>query len=265
MRKLLLPVLGVISFAILGSASGCSGDKNTVEDDAKATAEQIVEETAAAVSEEKPAAIAIEKKNHKVKISTEFGDMVAILYDETPQHRDNFVKLANEGFFNDLLFHRVMSNFMIQGGDPQSKGAQPGQRLGSGGPGYTIEAEMLDQYFHQKGALAAARQPDQVNPEKRSSGSQFYIVQGKTWPEAQLANMEMQKNARRDSTNQFKYTDVQKKIYTTIGGYAPLDGEYTVFGQVIEGMEVIDKIAANKVDGANRPLEDIKMTVTVID
>ncbi|MFT5247156.1 MAG: cyclophilin family peptidyl-prolyl cis-trans isomerase [Litorivivens sp.] len=265
MRKLLLPVLGAISFAILGSASGCSEEKSAVDADAKAVVAEVSEEVATMAADETPAAIAIEKKDYKVKISTSFGDMIAILYDETPQHRDNFVKLANEGFYNDLLFHRVMNNFMVQGGDPESRDAQQGKRLGSGGPGYTVEAEMHDQFFHQKGALAAARQPDQVNPEKRSSGSQFYIVQGKTWPESQLAGMEGQKNARRDSTNLFKFTDVQRKIYGTIGGYAPLDGEYTVFGQVIEGMEVIDKIAANGVDPQNRPIEDIKMTVTVLD
>lgn len=265
MRKLLLPVIGAISFAILGSASGCGGEKSAENADVNSVVAEVSEEVAEIAAEEIPAAIAIEKKDYKVKISTSFGDMVAILYDETPQHRDNFVKLANEGFYNDLLFHRVMKNFMIQGGDPDSRGAQQGKRLGSGGPGYTVEAEMLDKYFHQKGALAAARQPDQVNPEKRSSGSQFYIVQGKTWPESQLTGMEAQKNARRDSTNQFVFTDVQRKIYGTIGGYAPLDAEYTVFGQVIEGMEVIDKIAANSVDPQNRPLEDIKMTVTVLD
>ena len=259
MRKRLIPLLGVISFAILGSASGCNNGQKDVQAEEN-TVNTEVKETPA----EEPMA-EIERKNYKVKISTEYGDMIAILYDETPLHRDNFVKLVNEGFYNDLLFHRVMQNFMIQGGDPDSRDAAPGKHLGMGGPGYTTEAEFRPELYHKKGALAAARQPDNVNPQRRSSGSQFYISQGRPVPDQQLVMMEMQRNARRDSTNQLNYTDEQIKVYTELGGTPHLDGEYTVFGEVIEGMEVIDKIAAVQVDRANRPLQDVKMTITVVE
>ena len=192
------------------------------------------------------------KQQHAL-ISTEYGDIKVVLYDETPLHRDNFMKLVNEGFYNDLLFHRVMQGFMIQGGDPNSKGAPTGARLGSGGPGYTIDKEFGHGY-HFRGALAAARQPDQVNPEKKSSGSQFYIVQGRKWSEAELQMFQQQKN--------ITYTEEDMKRYMEEGGYAPLDNEYTVFGEVVEGMDIIDKIAAVQVDPANRPLQDVKMTVS---
>ncbi len=190
----------------------------------------------------------------KVIIETEYGNMTAVLYDETPQHRDNFIKLANEGFFDDLLFHRVIQGFMIQGGDPDSKGAAPGQRLGMGGPGYTIPAEFVDQHVHLKGALSAARTGGPQNPEKESSGSQFYVVQGRPVPAAQLDSpMFASKN----------YTDEQKQAYQQIGGTPQLDRDYTVFGMVVEGLDVIDKIAAVQKDGNNRPIQDVKMKVRV--
>jgi len=190
----------------------------------------------------------------KVIIETEYGNMTAVLYDETPGHRDNFIKLANEGFYDDLLFHRVIPGFMIQGGDPDSKGAAPGQRLGMGGPGYTIPAEFVDQHVHLKGALSAARTSDTMNPEKESSGSQFYVVQGRPVPAAQLDSpMFASKN----------YTDEQKQAYQQIGGTPQLDRDYTVFGMVIEGLDVIDKIAAVQKDGNNRPVQDVKMKVSV--
>jgi len=181
-------------------------------------------------------------------INTEYGDMKGVLYNETPQHRDNFVKLIKSGFYNGLLFHRVIQGFMIQGGDPTSKNAKPGQQLGGGDPGYTIPAEFNPAFIHKKGALSAARTADQVNPKKASSGSQFYIVQGKKQNPATLGA---------------NYTEEQKKVYSTIGGTPFLDGNYTVFGEITEGFDVIDKIAAVQKDQNDRPLKDIKMTITI--
>lgn len=199
------------------------------------------------------------KENNQtmILISTSFGDMKIRLYDETPLHRDNFIKLAQEGFYNDLLFHRVIEGFMIQGGDPNSKGAQPGQHLGSGGPGYTVPAEFNSELIHKKGALSAARLGDQMNPQKASSGSQFYIVQGKPMTRQELDFMA--------SRTGLSYTDEQAKVYEEVGGTPFLDMQYTVFGEVVEGLEVIDKIAAVKTAPGDRPLEDVKFSVTVIE
>lgn len=190
----------------------------------------------------------------KALIETEYGNMTVLLYDETPQHRDNFIKLVEEGFYDDLLFHRVIKNFMIQGGDPDSRDAAAGQMLGQGGPGYTIPAEIGQ--MHYKGALSAARLADQVNPEKESSGSQFFIVQGTAVQDAQLDQWEQQSGVQ--------YTPEQRKIYREIGGYPYLDGQYTVFGEVIDGLDVIDKIANTQVGQADRPIEDIKMKITML-
>jgi len=187
----------------------------------------------------------------KVIIETEYGNMTAVLYDETPQHRDNFIKLAKEGFYDDLLFHRIIKGFMIQGGDPDSKGAAPGQRLGMGGPGYTIPAEFVAQHIHLKGALAAARTGGPSNPEKASSGSQFYIVEGRPVQAAMLDGAFAGKN----------YTDEQKQAYQTRGGTPQLDRDYTVFGMVIEGLDVIDKIVAVQTAPGDRPIQDVKMKV----
>ncbi|MFN0276426.1 MAG: peptidylprolyl isomerase [Chitinophagales bacterium] len=195
-------------------------------------------------------------KNQMIKISTSFGDMTIKLYDETPQHRDNFIKLAKQGYYNDLLFHRVIKDFMIQGGDPDSKDAPAGKRLGSGGPGYTIPAEFRSSLYHKKGALAAARQGDQMNPTKASSGSQFYIVQGKKSTDAELNQI--------SQSYGIMFTEEQKKIYKEIGGTPFLDNNYTVFGEVVDGLEVIDKIAAVQKAPGDRPMQDIKMTVTVV-
>jgi len=184
-----------------------------------------------------------------VEIQTKYGNMIAKLYDATPQHQDNFTKLAQEGFYDSLLFHRVIEHFMIQGGDPNSKGADPKAALGSGGPGYTLPAEFVDSLVHIKGALSAARTGDAVNPEKRSSGSQFYIVDGQPIDEAALARIESNKGIR--------YSSQQREAYLEQGGAPFLDGDYTVFGQVIEGLEVIDKLAAVPTDGRDRPLEDL--------
>ncbi|MCB0798050.1 MAG: peptidylprolyl isomerase [Chitinophagales bacterium] len=190
-----------------------------------------------------------------VKISTSYGDMLIKLYNETPKHRDNFIKLVKEGYYNGLLFHRVMQEFMVQGGDPDSRNAAAGARLGSGSPGYTIPAEFRKDLFHKKGALAAARQPDQVNPQKASSGSQFYIVQGKPTSDDELAMMGQRMG--------ITFTEDQMEVYRTLGGTPFLDQNYTVFGEVISGMEVIDKIAAVQTDANDRPREDIKMTITL--
>ncbi len=195
-------------------------------------------------------------ENCLVLIRTPYGDMLVELYDATPQHRDNFIKLAEEGFYDSLLFHRVIEGFMIQGGDPQSRHARPGQQLGMGGPGYKVPAEFRDTLFHVKGALAAARQGDVVNPEKASSGSQFYIVHGRKFTDEELNRIEAQTGVR--------FSPEQRSAYSTIGGAPFLDGNYTVFGRVIAGLEVIDKIAAQACDRNNRPKEDIWMIMEVI-
>ncbi len=191
-----------------------------------------------------------------VAIETSLGNMIAKLYDLTPQHRDNFFKLAEQGYFNDLLFHRVISGFMIQGGDPNSKGAAAGKMLGSGGPGYTIPAEFTSKCVHKKGALAAARTGDQVNPKKESSGSQFYIVQGSIQNDQTLDQMEDRKG--------IKYTDDQRAAYKSLGGTPFLDMEYTVFGEIIEGLEVIDRIASVRTERGDRPSEDVKMKISAL-
>jgi peptidyl-prolyl cis-trans isomerase B (cyclophilin B) len=250
--------------------------------------------------------VAQSKKDYVVTIQTKFGNMVAILYDETPKHKENFIKLAKAHYFDSLLFHRVIEGFMIQGGDPDSKKAAKGQRLGQGGPGYTVEAEFNPSFFHEKGALSAARLGDQQNPTKASSGSQFYIVQGKKATEFEL-KLDPQKMQQafgqffrkpenkkyldslntfmrnRDNTGYENYllslkpivenqlgTSIERQIspeavnaYTTVGGAPHLDGGYTVFGKVISGLEVIDKIASQARDQAERPLEDVRMIVTV--
>lgn len=191
-----------------------------------------------------------------IELETDFGNMMILLYDATPQHRDNFVKLVEEGFYNDLLFHRVIDGFMIQGGDPDSKNAKSGKPLGMGGPGYLVPAEFVDTLAHVKGALAAARTGGPSNPEKKSSGSQFYIVQGRPVPPNRLNAMAAQKDIR--------YTNVIRESYEDIGGTPQLDQEYTVFGRVIKGLEVIDKIAAVQTDGRDRPKKDVKMKLRVI-
>ncbi len=193
----------------------------------------------------------------KVLIKTDKGDMTVALHNETPKHRDNFIQLVEDGFYEGLLFHRVIEGFMIQTGDPMSKDAVPGEPLGSGGPGYTIPAEFVPELIHQKGALAAARQGDQVNPEQRSSGSQFYVVHGRRWSDAELDQMD----ARRDTP----LTESQRETYKTKGGVPHLDEAYTVFGQVVEGMEVIDRIAAMETDDRDRPAEDVRINeITVL-
>lgn len=244
----------------------------------------------------------------KVKISTTLGDIVVRLYDETPLHRDNFVKLVKEKFYDGTLFHRVIKDFMIQGGDPDSKGAPAGKQLGMGGPGYTIPAEINPNLIHKRGALAAARQGDEVNPERRSSGSQFYIVWGQQYKEGQMKQlakqMEMQQlqtafnqlvtenraeimqlRRNRDQAGlqemqerlvaqaQAKVkadgvqglTAQQQEAYTTIGGTPHLDNQYTVFGEVEEGMDVVEKIQTTATKPGDRPVQDISMTMEIIN
>ncbi|MFK7796906.1 MAG: peptidylprolyl isomerase [Aureispira sp.] len=185
-----------------------------------------------------------------VELITDYGTMELQLYASTPKHRDNFVKLVKEGFYDSLLFHRVIDNFMIQGGDPISKGVAPNIMLGNGGPGYTIPPEFVDSLIHLKGALAAARQGDMVNPKKVSSGSQFYIVEGQPVKPNMLSQMQERSGIR--------YTEAQKKAYATEGGTPHLDGAYTVFGRVISGMDVLEKIAAVPVRGS-RPTNNVIM------
>lgn len=196
-------------------------------------------------------------KVYYVKIETTYGDIVVKLYNETPKHRDNFLKLVKEGTYDGVLFHRVIQNFMIQGGDPNSRNAKKGEMLGNGELGYTLPAEFVPSLYHKKGALAAARQADQVNPEKRSSSCQFYIVQGEKWDAEKLKRVETSMGK--------SFTKEQAEVYAKLGGTPFLDGDYTVFGEVVEGLEVVDKIAAVACGPMNRPLEDVKMKMTIIE
>ena len=228
-----------------------------------------------------------------IKISTTLGDIFVRLYDETPKHRDNFIKLAKEGYFDGTLFHRVIKDFMIQGGDPDSKGAPAGKNLGTGGPDYTIPAEFVyPQLFHKRGALSAARLGDEVNPERESSGSQFYIVWGKTYKKSELQQMERQMEMQQEQTifnqlareNRDKIMELRrnrdraglqelqdelvaetKAISMEKGKPTFLDNQYTVFGEVTEGLDVVDKIQACETSRADRPVEDISMTVEIVE
>ncbi|WP_018627485.1 peptidylprolyl isomerase [Niabella aurantiaca] len=189
-----------------------------------------------------------------VLLRTSYGDMVLRLSDETPQHRDNFIRLVKSGYYNGVLFHRVIRDFMIQSGDPQSRNAPGGKPLGEGGPGYTIPAEFREQLFHRKGALAAAREGDDVNPQKASSGSQFYIVQGKVWTNGALDTLEWKR------LNGRKIPGAYRKVYTTVGGAPHLDQHYTVFGRLVKGIAVLDKIAAvptSKGKDRDRPIRNV--------
>ena len=192
----------------------------------------------------------------KVLIKTNYGNMTVKLYNETPIHRDNFLKLVKEKYYNGILFHRVINQFMIQAGDPGSRNALPDAQLGSGGPGYTLPAEITPKYFHKFGAFSAARIGDNVNPQRRSSGSQFYIVQGKTYTLQELTAFESRLNT--------KWTDEQINAYTTIGGTPHLDAQYTVFGELIDGADVLKKIAESKTITGDRPAEDIKIIEMII-
>lgn len=194
----------------------------------------------------------------RVQLTTDSGIIVLRLYNQTPLHRDNFIKLVKEHYYDSVLFHRVIKNFMIQGGDPESKNAKPGILLGNGGPKYTIPAEFDTSLFHKKGVLAAAREGDNVNPKKASSGSQFYIVQGKIFTDAGLDSVETFRLKGR------KIPLSHREVYKTIGGAPHLDMNYTVFGEVESGLDVVDKIASAARDTNNRPLTDIKMKMKIL-
>ncbi len=201
--------------------------------------------------------IQLKKRDRKrdVELTTTKGIMVLRLYNESPLHRDNFLRLVKAHYYDSVLFHRVIKAFMIQAGDPQSKSAAAGVQLGNGGPDYTIPAEFAPTLFHRKGVLAAAREGDAVNPEKRSSGSQFYIVQGKTFTDAGLDSVETFRLKGR------KIPAEQRAVYKTTGGTPHLDGSYTVFGQVVRGLDVVDSIAATPVSRQppDRPVEDVRI------
>ena len=242
------------------------------------------------------------EKRTLVKLETTMGNITVALYNETPKHRDNFIKLVKEGVYDSTLFHRVIKQFMIQAGDPDSKNASDTAMLGSGDVGYTIPAEFNPKFFHKKGVLAAARQGDDVNPEKASSGCQFYIVTGRKFTEPQLLGMENKINEQReealfdslarqhmkeiykmrkagdnagllelqdtleaqarelaDKEEKFRFTPEQIKAYSTVGGAPHLDGSYTVFGEVTEGMEVVENIKIAKTNRADRPVENIRI------
>ncbi|QJW88240.1 peptidylprolyl isomerase [Spirosoma taeanense] len=195
------------------------------------------------------------RKDYLVSLQTDYGTMRLVLYDQTPKHKDNFIKLVNQHFYDSLLFHRIIQNFMIQGGDPNSRKAKPGEPLGNGDVGYTIPAEFVPSLFHKKGALAAARDN---NPEKASSGCQFYVVQGRVWDDESL-NRQLE---RIQTMKGRQPTDAQKQVYKTLGGTPHLDGNYTVFGEVIDGLAVVDSIARQPRNNLDRPNRDIRMTMT---
>lgn len=244
----------------------------------------------------------------KVRIKTSEGDILVRLYDETPIHRDNFIKLAKQGYYDGTLFHRVIKDFMIQGGDPDSRNAPAGKMLGSGGPGYTLPAEFVyPQLFHKRGALSAARLGDEVNPAKESSGSQFYIVWGKTFKPAELKQLERQMAMQQEQdvfnalakqhhdeimdlrrnrdraglqamqeqllkeaedickANPAGFTEEQVQAYTTVGGTPHLDGQYTVFGEVTDGLDVVEKIQGVKTLRGDRPCDDVKVIAMTVE
>jgi cyclophilin family peptidyl-prolyl cis-trans isomerase len=197
-------------------------------------------------------------KNQYVRIKTSYGECIIRLYNETPKHRDNFIKLVKQGFYNGTLFHRVIQNFMIQGGDPDSKDpqkAKPGAELGNGDVGYTVPSEFRDSLFHKRGVLAAARDD---NPAKASSGCQFYIVEGKRFSDGKLDTLEQTR------LKGHKIPVWQREYYKSVGGVPHLDQNYTVYGEVVTGIDMVDRIAAVKKDKNDRPLEDVPMTVELL-
>ena len=196
------------------------------------------------------------RKDYLVTINTQSGTMRLVLYDQTPKHKANFIKLVSQKFYDSLLFHRVIQNFMIQGGDPTSRKAPAGESLGNGDVGYKIPAEIVPTLFHKKGSLAAARDN---NPEKASNGCQFYVVQGRVWPDDELLKQVDRSRARAPER---VFTEEQKQTYKTLGGSPHLDGSYTVFGEIIDGLAVVDSIAKRPRDPQDRPKQDIRMTMT---
>ncbi len=249
------------------------------------------------------------KRERVVLIHTNYGEIKVKLYNETPLHRDNFIKLVKKGVYDSLLFHRVINEFMIQGGDPESKNAKPGKKLGDGTLGYTVPAEFVEGIYHKKGVLAAAREGDDINPEKASSASQFYLVQGKVFSEEELNALEQKMRDKKfarllglfledpknrdirnaytratrqgnravlDSLNrtimpefqeelsQVKLNESQRELYTSTGGTPHLDGSYTVFGEVVQGLNVLDSIAGVQTDKNDRPVQDVVFSVSIL-
>lgn len=305
------------------SSEATSEPESAMPDTTQVKTEEVPAEVEAVAEEKVEEVVKEEKTNTKdmsnevnnkvtgdiiVNISTTKGDIKVRLYGDTPRHRDNFVKLAKEGFYNGVLFHRVINEFMVQTGDPESKNAPKGKMLGSGDPGYTLEAEFVyPKYFHKRGALAAARQGDQVNPQRRSSGSQFYIVTGKVYGSQEMSQLDGQLQMAQQQAifqrlagenmdkirtlqsagdregllelqneliaiteaeaaqNPAKLTEAQRTAYSTVGGTPHLDGQYTVFGEVITGMEVVDAIQKVATDRNDRPNEDIKITKVEVE
>ena len=280
--SVMLAVLAAASCAMTGQKAGSESSDNKKQDSIMTTS--------------------ITDGCTRVLINTSLGNIEIALYNNTPKHRDNFLKLVRDGYYNGVLFHRVIKDFMIQTGDPKSKNAAPGDMLGAGDPGYTIEAEIVyPEYFHKRGALAAARTGDNVNPERRSSGSQFYIVTGRKYAPEMMAQMEHRMNDQKRqqvfeslvaprrkevmkmrmagdtagldklqaelielteqevAKNPVKFTDAQINAYTTVGGAPHLDGQYTVFGEVTGGMDVVDKIECVETGQADRPVTDVKV------
>lgn len=254
-------------------------------------------------------AAGLSAQTHQVRISTNLGDMTFTLYDDTPRHRDAFLQLAREGYYDGTLFYRVLPDFLIQGGSRSSRNAAPGKRIGYGDPDHTVDDEILSHYFHKKGALCAPRQPDEKNPFKQSDISQFYVVKGRVFTESRLDTLEMAVNnpimkritdriltpeirdrlatlRAENNTEAFRnlagplrqqidteyalaggkllYTEAQRKAYTTLGGYPELDGKYTIFGECTSGFEVIDRIAALRTDGNDRPVTDVRITISIL-
>ena len=250
-----------------------------------------------------------EQEKTYITINTRLGKMKFMLYNETPVHKENFITLVEKGFYDSLLFHRLTSQVMIQTGDPESKSAGKDQQTGNSDIGYKLEPEIHEKFFHRKGVLCAAREPDAVNPQKKSSGSQFYIILGKKWTDAELNKVEeisikkkreirVQNYIMSDFTlmkiddslrrtenfvelekfyqklgnriddeykNEKKFSIIkeQREVYKNIGGFPYLDGEYTIFGEIVEGIEVLDKIAEQKCDSNERPLEDIRISISI--
>lgn len=282
MRKFLLSFLPA-----LGLMAGACGNKS----EAKTTeSEMTPEQTQAATG---ATAAQADTTSVKVKVSTTEGNFEILLYGDTPKHRDNFVKLVKEHYYDGTLFHRVINEFMVQTGDPESKTAAPGQPLGSGGPGYEIDAEFVyPKHFHKRGALAAARTGDQMNPKRKSSGSQFYVVTGKKYTDSELDAMQnqlmqqkfyelaqthrsdimrmqrekdeaglnaLQEELIAQATELSKFTPEQRQAYTTVGGTPFLDSQYTVYGEVLSGMDTIEKIEKTATGAADRPIKDVKI------
>lgn len=293
-------ILGAL--ALIATLSACSAKAGNTEEAGATAATSPVTETQ--VTAKTPQAM---PQDSTVLIKTTEGDITVRLYGDTPKHQANFLKLAREGYYDGTLFHRVINEFMVQAGDPDSKGAPAGKALGQGGPGYQIDAEFVyPTHFHKRGALAAARTSDQVNPQRKSSGSQFYIVTGKKYTPAELTQLEAQMKqgavqnefyrlagerqdeirkmqmagdrdglmklqeqliaeAEKAAANAPGLTEEQKKEYETVGGTPFLDNQYTVFGEVVSGMDVVDKIEKTKTGANDRPVNDVKiLSMTVL-